>query len=88
MDATIYLCKKKDMEIVTAREFRSNQGKFLTAARLGKSVVLTSRYSNFKIVPVADTDEIVYKEIRTAYAEVMAHIDGRTNLPAADDVVF
>lgn len=76
------------MEIVSAREFRSKQGKFLTAAKLGKSVMLTSRYGNFKIVPISDTDEIVERDIRTALAEVKAHIEGKTELPLAKDVVF
>ncbi|MDE6371195.1 MAG: type II toxin-antitoxin system Phd/YefM family antitoxin [Duncaniella sp.] len=46
------------MEIVSAREFRSNQGKFLTAARKGESLILTSRYGNFKIVPVSKDDSL------------------------------
>ncbi len=46
------------MEIVTAREFRSNQGKFLTAAMKGQSVILTSRYGNFKITPITEDDSI------------------------------
>lgn len=76
------------MEIVTAREFRSNQGKFLTAARSGQSVMLTSRYGNFKIVPISDTDEIVARDIRTSSAEVKAHIEGKIKLPLAKDIVF
>lgn len=35
------------MQVVTAREFRANQGKFLNAAKSGQSVLLTSRYGNF-----------------------------------------
>lgn len=76
------------MEIVTAREFRSNQGKFLTAARSGQSVVLTSRYGNFKITPITEEDEIVKKDIRAASAEVKAHIEGRIQLPLAKDIIF
>lgn len=76
------------MEIVTAREFRSNQGKFLTAAMSGKSVVLTSRYGNFKIIPISDEDEIVERNIRTACDEVKAHVAGEIELPSAKDIVF
>lgn len=47
------------MQIVSAREFRANQGKFLTAAREGQSVLLTSRYGNFKITPVTDEDALM-----------------------------
>lgn len=46
------------MEVVTAREFRSNQGKYLTAARAGHSVMLTSRYGNFKITPITEEDTL------------------------------
>lgn len=46
------------MQVVSAREFRSNQGRFLTAAREGQSVLLTSRYGNFKIVPVTEEDSL------------------------------
>lgn len=76
------------MEIVNAREFRSNQGRFLTAARAGKSVVLVSRYGNFKIVPVTDADEIVEKDIRSACDEVRKHVAGKIELPLAKDIVF
>lgn len=76
------------MEIVTAREFRSNQGKFLTAARLGKSVVLTSRYGNFKITPVTESDRIIESRLLSSMEEVKAHMDGRKELPNARDIVF
>lgn len=77
-----------DMEIVTAREFRRSQGKFLTAARSGQTVMLISRYGNFKITPISDSDEIVEKDIRAAYSEAMAHMKGDIDLPLAKDVVF
>lgn len=76
------------MEVVTAREFRANQGRFLTAARNGQSVLLTSRYGNFKIVPVSSDDHIVERDMREAYSEVKAHLEGRIDLPRAEDVVF
>lgn len=46
------------MQIVSAREFRSNQGKFLNAAKNGQSVMLTSRYGKFKITPIAEEDSL------------------------------
>ncbi len=76
------------MEIVSAREFRSKKGKFLTAARAGRSVVLTSRYGNFKITPITDSDEIIERDIRAAYDEVKAHMSGKINLPRAKDLTF
>ena len=42
------------MQVVSAREFRSNQGKYLNAAKNGQSVLLTSRYGSFKITTVKE----------------------------------
>ncbi|MCH5238020.1 MAG: prevent-host-death family protein [Muribaculaceae bacterium] len=76
------------MEVVTAREFRSNQGKFLIAAREGQSVLLTSRYGNFKITPVTSEDLIIERDIREALNQVKEHMDGRIDLPKAKDIIF
>ncbi len=46
------------MQVVSAREFRANQRKFLTAAKSGQSVLLTSRYGTFKITPVTEEDSL------------------------------
>jgi len=59
MDAIRYLCKKlRNMQVVSAREFRSNQGKYLNAAMNGQSVMLKSRYGNFKITPITEEDTL------------------------------
>lgn len=76
------------MEIVSARDFRCNQGKYLTAARAGQSLLLTSRYGNFKITPVSEKDEIVERDIRMSCSEVKAHIEGKIELPRAKDIIF
>ncbi|WP_289158415.1 type II toxin-antitoxin system prevent-host-death family antitoxin [uncultured Muribaculum sp.] len=46
------------MQVVSAREFRANQGKYLNAAKDGQSVMLTSRYGNFKITPITEEDSL------------------------------
>jgi len=76
------------MQIVSAREFRENQTKVLSAAMNGQSIVLTSRLGNFKIVPISDNDNIVEENMRTALAEVKAHMQGNKELSLAKDVVF
>lgn len=76
------------MEVVKAREFRSNQGKFLMAAREGQSVLLTSRYGNFKIIPVSSEDMIIERDIREAVNQVKEHMEGNIELPNAEDIVF
>lgn len=57
MPFTIFAIKKI-MQVVSAREFRSNQGKYLNAAKNGQSVLLTSRYGSFKITPVTEEDTL------------------------------
>lgn len=76
------------MEVVSAREFRSNQGKYLTAAQAGQSVLLTSRYGNFKITPISDEDMIIEKELRGSLSEAIAHSRGEIELPLAQDIQF
>ena len=76
------------MEVVTAREFRSNQGKFLIAAKEGQSVLLTSRYGNFKITPVTTDDVIIERDLREAIHQVKEHLEGRIELPNASDIEF
>ena len=75
------------MQVVSTREFRSNQGRYLTAARKGQSVLLKSRYGNFKIVPVTEEDTIEAR-IAEGLMEVRAHLDGKISLPLAQDLVF
>ncbi len=72
------------MEIVTAREFRANQGKFLTAAKEGQSVLLTSRYGNFKIVPVTKEDTLT-SHICEALHEVKLIREGKLQAKPARD---
>jgi len=76
------------MIIVSARQFRENQTKVLNAAVRGQSVVLTSRLGNFKISPISENDTMVENDLRTAHAEVKAHLHGDIELPRAKDIVF
>ena len=52
------------MQIVSTREFRANQGKFLNASKRGESVLLTSRYGSFKITPVTEEDKLTERICR------------------------
>lgn len=45
------------MTIVTTRDFRANQTKFLDMALRGEHVVLKSRRGSFRLTPVEDEDE-------------------------------
>lgn len=51
------------MIIISSRDFRSNQGKYLGMAANGNSVVLKTRsFGSFKIVPVSDDDTLMSQE--------------------------
>ena len=76
------------MQVVSARDFRANQTKILTAARKGQTVMLTSRVGNFKIVPITDDDTIIERVLRASMEEVKAHIEGKVSLPNARDIEF
>ena len=76
------------MQVVSARDFRANQTKILTAARKGQTVMLTSRVGNFKIVPITDDDAIIERDLRASIEEVKAHIEGKVSLPTARDIEF
>ncbi|MBD5421061.1 MAG: prevent-host-death protein [Bacteroides sp.] len=52
------------MQIVSTREFRANQGKFLNAAKRGESVLLKSRYGSFKITPITEEDSLTERICR------------------------
>ncbi len=76
------------MEMISVREFRSNQTKYLRKARQGQQVILTSREGSFKIEPITDKDVIVTNEILASLASMKAHIKGEIDLPNAEDIVF
>lgn len=61
---------------VSAREFRSNQGKYLNAAKSGQSVLLNSRYGSFKITPVTQEDTLTERICR-GLKEVKMIMDGK-----------
>lgn len=52
------------MQIVSAREFRSNQSAYLRRALNGESVVLTSRVGSFKIEPLTEEDNLTARLAR------------------------
>lgn len=58
-----YICRKERiMTVISIRDFRANQGKYLGLAASGESVILTSRAGSFKIVPITEDDGLVSKK--------------------------
>ena len=83
----IYLCKKiKIMQVVSAREFRANQGKYLIKANEGQSVLLTSRYGNFKIVPISEEDNLTTRICR-GLQQVKLMKDGKLPRRTIEDLL-
>ena len=65
------------MVIVSTREFRANQGKYLDMASSGQGVILRSRRGSYKITPVSEDDTLMSKEeffrkMDQAYADIKA----------------
>lgn len=51
------------MVVISSRDFRSNQSKYLGMAADGKGVVLTTRsLGSFRIVPIREEDTLMTKE--------------------------
>lgn len=55
--------KIKAMLVISTREFRESQGKYLEKAKRGESVVIKSRGNgSFKLVPITEDDTLMSKE--------------------------
>lgn len=61
-----YLCstitKLDIMIILTGREFRANQAKYVGVAQSGEDVVVKSRAGSFRIVPITTDDIVIGKD--------------------------
>lgn len=81
------------MTIVSARDFRSNQGKYFSMVNAGEHVILKSREGNFRLVPVTSSDSIsedsqnVAADLRGALRELREVIAGKKQLHTLDDLI-
>lgn len=51
------------MIVISTRDFRANQSKFMDMANSGEDVILKSRKNgSFKLVPVSEHDMLISKE--------------------------
>ena len=81
------------MIIISSRDFRTNQTKYLNLARAGEDVVLQSRSGNFKISPVLKEDGILDKKndmmdrLRHALQEVKDARQGKIKLQTAEELL-
>lgn len=75
------------MQVVTAREFRNSQGKFLNAAKRGNPLMLRSKFGDFRITPINANDSFE-RDIKSACKEIKAYMAGDIELPLAKDLKF
>lgn len=80
------------MIVISTRDFRANQTKYLNMARKGEDIILKSRSSgSFKLTPVEADDNIVKRdlteELRLALQQVRDHIDGKIKLKSAESLL-
>lgn len=75
------------MTIISSRDFRSNQGKYLGMAANGENVILTSRVGSFKIVPVSGEDTIMNKSEFASKLEaaIQSIQDGKGRVVSGED---
>lgn len=81
------------MVVISTRDFRTNQTKYLNLAKTGEYVVLKSRAGNFRIFPETEDNEMLKKprdlvvELRSALQEVKEAIAGKRSLQTADSLL-
>ena len=81
------------MTIVSARDFRANQGKYFSTVNSGENVILKSREGNFRLVPVTSSDSIsddsqkIAAELRGALRELKEVIAGKKQLNTLDSLI-
>ncbi len=81
------------MTIVSARDFRANQGKYFSMVNSGEHVILKSREGNFRLVPVTPTDSIsdgtqnIAADLRGALRELKEVIAGKKQLNTLDSLI-
>ena len=80
------------MIVISTRDFRTNQTKYLNMVKSGVHVVLKSRAGKFRIFPEMDSETIetprdLVKELRNALAEVKEAIAGKRVLQSAESLL-
>ena len=81
------------MTIVSARDFRANQGKYFSMVNSGEHVILKSREGSFRLVPVTASDSIsdgtqkVAADLRGALRELKEVIAGKKQPNTLDNLL-
>lgn len=89
----IFAEKINIMEVITAREFRANQSKYLGLAKKGEDVILKSRgYGSFRLTPISSQDKLANKpdlteRLRMALQEVKQMKEGKIKELSMDELL-
>lgn len=81
------------MTIVSARDFRANQGKYFSMVNSGEHVILKSREGNFRLIPVSSSDSIsdetqkIAADLKGALRELKEVIAGKKQLNTLDSLI-
>lgn len=80
------------MLVISARDFRTNQTKFLDMVNNGEDVVLKSREKgSFRLVPVKEEDTIsnrdLLADLKGALQQVKDHMEGKIQLRSAESLL-
>lgn len=81
------------MIVISTRDFRANQTKFLDMVNNGEDIVLKSREKgSFKLVPIREEDSIIGKrdlmaEVKGALQQVKEHLEGKIKLQSAESLL-
>ncbi len=81
------------MLVISTRDFRAHQTKFLDMANRGESIVLKTRGNgSFRLVPVKEDDEVIARtdlmvKLKEALQEVKDHVQGKTALQSAEELL-
>jgi len=73
------------MIVVTGKDFRANQAKYVGFAQKGEDVVVKARCGTWRVVSISSDDIVVNKrnlpqELRNALQEVKESIEGKRKL--------
>lgn len=76
------------MVVISTRDFRANQTKFLNMAREGEDVILKSRSNgSFRLTPVEEQKRDLTKDLIGALRQVRDHMDGKIKLQTAESLI-
>ena len=81
------------MLVVSTRDFRTNQTKYLNKANAGEHVILKSREGSFRLVPVMPSDSVsenaqnIAEDLRGALRELKDVIAGKKQLNTLDNLI-